>query len=74
MVLLDATLGGVGVSLQPKHAVEPYLLDGRLIQLLPEYKPMTFGIYGVYRSRKHMPMALRTFLDELVEYFADLDM
>jgi DNA-binding transcriptional LysR family regulator len=66
-VLLSATLRGMGISCQPLLAVEKHFESGELINLLPQYQPISMGIYGVYRSRKHMPQALRLLLDMLVE-------
>ena len=74
MVLLNAVLAGAGISLQPLHAVAPLIQSGRLVSLLPGYEADTLGIYGVYRSRKHMSPALRRLLDELVDYFAGIEM
>jgi len=66
-VLLNAVLRGMGISCQPLMAVQKYFDSGQLINLLPECEPATMGIYGVYRSRKHMPQALRLLIDMLVE-------
>ncbi len=74
MVLLNLALAGAGITLQPKHAVTPYLENGQLVELLPDYEPQALGIYGIYRSRRHMPQALRLFIDELVDYLSYIDM
>lgn len=73
-VLLQATLRGGGISLQPKYCVSPYLKSGDLVQLLPNHVPQTLGIYGIYKSRKHMPKALRFFIDELAIYMKPLEL
>lgn len=70
-VLMQAARAGAGISLLPTFLVAPYLRSGELVALLPEYKAIELGIYGVYASRKHMPASLRTMLDFLVEYFTD---
>ncbi len=64
-----ATLAGAGISLQPVYSALPYLRDGTLRALLPDYVPREMTIYGVYISRKQMPSALRALLDDLVEQF-----
>ncbi len=74
MVLLNAALSGAGITLQPKHAVAKYLADSKLIELLPDYLPDSLGIYGIYRSRKHMSLALRTLIDDLVNYITSCDL
>lgn len=73
-VLLNGALGDIGITLQPKHVALPLIETGQLIQLLPDYQAEALGIYGIYRSRKHMSPALRAFLDELVEYFSLMDL
>lgn len=73
-VLLRSCLLGAGISLQPKYAVLPYLVDDQLIQLFPDYTPQSLGIYGIYRSRKHMPVALRVFIDELALFIGSFDL
>ena len=35
--------------------------------ILPQAKPQELGIYGVYASRRQMPLILRSMLDFLVE-------
>ncbi len=70
-VLMQAARMGAGIALLPTYLVAPLIRSGELVALLPEYRAVELGIYGVYASRKHMPAALRTMLDFLVEYFAD---
>jgi DNA-binding transcriptional LysR family regulator len=47
------------------------LASGELIELMPDYRPQSMGIYGIYTSRRQMPATLRTMLDFLVEWFAN---
>ena len=72
--LLQATLLGTGISLQPKLSVAPYLENGQLLQLLSEYLPQTLGIYGIYQSRKHISKALRLFIDDLAKHLETLEL
>ena len=68
-LLLRSALNGRGISLQPRHVVQALMNDKKLVQVLPNYEPVSLGIYAVYRSRKHQSLALRTFIDRLVPYF-----
>lgn len=72
MVVLNATLAGEGIAMQPVWAAKPYLDSGQLVPLLTEFMPQSLGVYGVYQSRKHMQPALRVMMDMLVAYFASL--
>lgn len=73
MVVLNATLAGEGIAMQPVWAAKPYLDSGQLVPLLTEFKPLSLGVYGVYQSRKHMQPALRVMMDMLVAYFGSLE-
>lgn len=70
VVLLQATLQGAGVSLQPYCSAKPYLERGELEILLADYQPQPMGIYAVLASRQNMPAAVRVLLDFLVDWFA----
>ncbi|HLA33945.1 MAG TPA: LysR family transcriptional regulator [Rhodocyclaceae bacterium] len=67
--LLHATLVGAGIALQPTYLAAPYLRDGRLVRLLPDWTPQQLGIHGVYATRRFLPPTLRTLLDHLAERF-----
>ena len=64
-VLLEATLAGAGISLQPLYSVAPLLRAGRLQALLPDYRVEALGIHALYGSRRQMLPALRALLDFL---------
>jgi DNA-binding transcriptional LysR family regulator len=62
---LRAGLDGVGVVLLPSAWVSPFVADGKLVRLLPDWtaKLTDFSLY--YSSRRHVPVKLRTFADFL---------
>jgi len=64
-VLLEASVAGAGISLQPLYAAAPLLRAGRLVQLLPQYRAEALGIHALYGSRLQMLPALRALLDFL---------
>ncbi|MBI3311540.1 MAG: LysR family transcriptional regulator [Serratia liquefaciens] len=70
-VLMAGTVKGTGISMQPYYSAAPLLASGELIELMPDYRPQSMGIYGIYTSRRQMPATLRTMLDFLVEWFAN---
>ncbi|MNT69643.1 hypothetical protein D3C72_2079740 [compost metagenome] len=47
----------------PYYSAAPLLGSGELIELMPDYRPQSMGIYGIYTSRRQMPATLRTMLD-----------
>lgn len=71
MVLLEAVLADIGISLQPRYSVGAHLRSGTLVQLLPDYEPQQLGIHALYGTRRQMPPALRVLLDFLIQRLAD---
>lgn len=69
-LLLDATLLGSGISLQPHVSAAPYLATGQLEALLPDWEPKQLAVFAVYSTRKHMSPLLRHFLDFLYQRMA----
>lgn len=61
-----------GVILQPGFLVAPDLAAGTLVELLPEFRVKTLGIYAVYPSRRHVSPKVRALVDFLVERCADV--
>ena len=70
--LLQAALAGGGVALQPTYLANPYLADGRLRAVLPDWQPPDMAIHALYPSRKHLSPAVRALLDFLVARFASV--
>ncbi len=69
--LLRVTLAGAGVVMLPSYLAGDHIRRGELVRLLPEAEPRHLNIYAVYASRKHMPSALRSLLDFLVQRFPE---
>jgi len=69
--LRRAALAGVGVSLAPGFLVHDDLEAGRLIRLLPEYRPVEFSMNAVYPHRHHLSAKVRTFIDMLAHQSAE---
>lgn len=65
-----AALDDQGIVLQPDFMVGPDLQQGRLIELMPDYKGREIGIYAVYPSRRHLPVKTRSLIDYLVSEFS----
>ncbi|MGF1623765.1 MAG: LysR family transcriptional regulator [Alphaproteobacteria bacterium] len=68
---VQAALAGLGIALLPTALVSDYLRSGRLQQVLPNYGGDVGTIHAVYPSHRHMPMALRAFLDFVTAKVAD---
>lgn len=61
--LLGACLAGAGVARIKTSGIEDLLADGRLVELLTDWKGESFPLYALYPSR-HLPAAkVRAFID-----------
>jgi DNA-binding transcriptional LysR family regulator len=69
--LRTATLQGVGISLAPGFLIADDLASGRLVRLLPDYRPVEFAMNAVYPHRHHLSAKVRSFIDRLVQYSAE---
>lgn len=61
--LLGACLAGAGIARLKTSGIQDLLADGRLVELLTEWKGESFPLYALYPSR-HLPAAkVRAFID-----------
>jgi DNA-binding transcriptional LysR family regulator len=66
-----AALEGVGISMAAGFLVHEDLESGRLIRLLPEYRPVEMSMNAVYPHRHHLSAKVRTFIDLLAHHSAE---
>jgi DNA-binding transcriptional LysR family regulator len=66
-----AALQGAGVCLAAGFLVHRDLEEGRLVRLLPEYRPVEFAMNAVYPHRHHLSAKVRTFIDMLAHHAAE---
>lgn len=69
--LCQAAALGMGIVQAPRLSAEPFLKQGELVEILPQYKITQLAIYATYLQRRFYPAKLTSFLDFLVRYFAD---
>ncbi|MBB5694754.1 LysR family transcriptional regulator [Muricoccus pecuniae] len=60
---LIAAIGGLGYFLTFEGWARPAIDDGRLVSVLEDWLPPFEGPFLYYPSRRHMPAALRAFVD-----------
>jgi DNA-binding transcriptional LysR family regulator len=68
--LRQAALHGVGISLAAGFLVHEDLDAGRLVRLLPEYRPIDFAVNAIYPHRHHLSVKVRIFIDLLAKHSA----
>ncbi len=64
-------LQGGGICLAAGFLVRDDLEAGRLVRLLPEYRPIELSMNAVYPHRHHLSAKVRTFIDMLVNHSAE---
>ncbi|MEH6413479.1 LysR family transcriptional regulator [Pseudomonas sp. CGJS7] len=69
--LMQAVRADAGIAMLPTYLVAPRIVSGELAVVLPAYAPEPMGIYGVYASRRQMPLIVRSFLDFLAARFGE---
>jgi len=55
-----------GIICQPSFMVSADLENGALVELMPQYRSLEFGIYAIYPSRQHLSPKVRVMIDFLV--------
>ena len=63
---VTGALGGAGLARVALPYAEQHLAEGRLVRVLAEHAPRLPAWHLYYPSRKHMPPALRAFIDFFV--------
>jgi DNA-binding transcriptional LysR family regulator len=66
-VLRMAGLRGIGVLLAPGFVIGDDIAAGRLVPILPKYRPVEFAINAVYAHRHHLSAKIRAFIDLLAQ-------
>jgi DNA-binding transcriptional LysR family regulator len=69
--LRKVALEGAAVCLMAGFLIQDDLEAGRLVRLLPEYRPVEQSMNAVYPHRHHLSAKVRTFIDALVQHSAE---
>lgn len=67
-----ACVAGLGIVQAPAVGVAALVAAGRLVEVLPEYRPASMPLSFVYPSRRHVPARTRLFMDWVAELLAPL--
>ena len=70
---LGAAVRGVGLAQVPEPIAAALLAQGKLVQVLEPYAPMTPGMFLYYPSRRQMMPKLRAFVDHVKSRAAAAD-
>jgi DNA-binding transcriptional LysR family regulator len=72
-LLRGLTVAGQGIYLAPSFLVMDDIKAGRLVRLLPQFRPPELAISAIYPHRHHLSTKVRHFIDLLAERFAELE-
>jgi DNA-binding transcriptional LysR family regulator len=67
---LDACVAGLGIAQIPSVGVKPFLADGSLVSVLPDYVSEPMPVHMVYSSKRNPARRVRVFMDWLQEVVA----
>lgn len=68
-LMTETAADGLGIAYVPELSAQPYLDDGRLMAVLSDWCPSIPGLFLYYPGRRHVPVALRAFVEVLRETF-----
>ena len=68
-LLLSSALKGSGIILWEENVLQPWFDNGQLIPLLREYCHPFLSWHMFYPQQKHMPKAVRLFIDFMREHY-----
>lgn len=66
LLLRDAIVAGLGIALMPSYLVADDLAAGRLVELLPRYRPPAHGIYALCVRHRDRSARVHAFVEALV--------
>lgn len=72
-MLREAAIAGLGIVNLPDFIVAQALTDGRLVEMLEDFRPEGFTVHAVYPQHRQTSLLVRAFSDFLVERFLQRD-
>ena len=68
VAVAHAVCAGVGLAPLPRTMFEDPMFKESLCPVLTRYPLRHPHLYAIYVSRKHLPLKIRTFVDQLIEF------
>ncbi|MGB9096711.1 LysR family transcriptional regulator [Erwinia sp.] len=62
-LMVESAAAGLGIAYVPSSVAEPWLESGKLQTMLEEWSPPSPGLALYYPGHRHVPAALRAFID-----------
>jgi DNA-binding transcriptional LysR family regulator len=64
---LAACLAGIGIIQVPEAGIAPWLDAGRLVEILPRFRPAPMPVSLVYANRRNLPRRVQAFMNWMAE-------
>ncbi|MBJ9425371.1 LysR family transcriptional regulator [Acinetobacter seifertii] len=68
----QAAVAGIGFAILSKHACQPYINDGRLIEIEFEQAVAPLQLFAVYSDRRYLPAKTRALIDFIQQKLSDI--
>src|SRR5882762_204162 len=68
LAVAHAVCAGIGLAPLPRTMFEDPMFKEALCPVLTKYPLRHPQLYAIYVSRKHLPLKIRTFIDQLIEF------
>jgi DNA-binding transcriptional LysR family regulator len=68
VAVAHAVCAGIGLAPLPRTMFEDPMFKDALCPVLAKYPLRHPQLYAIYVSRKHLPLKIRTFIDQLIEF------
>jgi DNA-binding transcriptional LysR family regulator len=68
IAVAHAVCAGIGLAPLPRTMFEDPMFKDALCPVLTKYPLRHPQLYAIYVSRKHLPLKIRTFIDQLIEF------
>ena len=62
----------MGITQVPEISAVNYVEQGKLVEILQDFRIPPLMIYATYLQRRFLPAKLTTFVDFMAEYFKEL--
>jgi DNA-binding transcriptional LysR family regulator len=59
---LSACLAGLGITQTPEAGLRTYLMNGQLVEILPEFRPAPMPVWLLYPNRRQLPRRVHVFM------------
>lgn len=64
---VGACLAGLGIIQNPEPTMREHIAAGRLVEILPDYRPAPMPVSLIYANRRHLPKRAQVFMTWLTE-------